>query len=237
MVASAAPVTMLVAPGPTLLDTAYVCSRFRIRAKATAECTMACSLRPSTYGSAPGSSISACSSAWPRPATLPWPKMPKQPSKNLCSTPSDSLYCWLRNLTVAWATVSCTVSPMITSPLGSVGGRPAGRPRCRAPRSGRGGRRSSRPAPRRGVWRSGHHVQVVHVVAGRGDAGPVPAVRHQHRVAIMDLFADVDVVAGRGGRAHEAQARLTVRAGGDLEVVDLLQLGLGSVASSCLCAG
>jgi hypothetical protein len=31
IVASAAPVTMLVAPGPTLVDTAQVCSRSRIR--------------------------------------------------------------------------------------------------------------------------------------------------------------------------------------------------------------
>ena len=45
MVASAAPVTMLVEPGPIEAVQAKVCSRFRIRAKPTDACTMACSLR------------------------------------------------------------------------------------------------------------------------------------------------------------------------------------------------
>ena len=48
IVARAAPVTRLVAPGPTLVDTAYVWSRSFIRAYATAVCTIACSLRPRT---------------------------------------------------------------------------------------------------------------------------------------------------------------------------------------------
>ena len=45
MVASAAPVTMLVAPGPMLLVQARVERRFFWRAKAAAVWTMACSLR------------------------------------------------------------------------------------------------------------------------------------------------------------------------------------------------
>ena len=45
MVASAAPVTMLVEPGPIEAVQARVCSRLRIRAKPTAACTMPCSLR------------------------------------------------------------------------------------------------------------------------------------------------------------------------------------------------
>ena len=45
MVASAAPVTMLVEPGPIEAVHAKACSRFRIRAKPTEACTMACSLR------------------------------------------------------------------------------------------------------------------------------------------------------------------------------------------------
>ncbi len=45
MVARAAPVTMFVAPGPTDEVHAQADSRFRIRAKPTAACTMACSLR------------------------------------------------------------------------------------------------------------------------------------------------------------------------------------------------
>jgi hypothetical protein len=48
MVANAAPVNMLVEPGPTDAVTAQVCSRSFWRAYATALCTMACSLRPST---------------------------------------------------------------------------------------------------------------------------------------------------------------------------------------------
>ena len=43
MVASAAPVTMFVAPGPTDEVHAQADSRLRIRAYATAVCTMACS--------------------------------------------------------------------------------------------------------------------------------------------------------------------------------------------------
>ena len=45
MVASAAPVTMLVAPGPMELVQASVWSRFFCRAKAAAVWTIACSLR------------------------------------------------------------------------------------------------------------------------------------------------------------------------------------------------
>ena len=45
MVASAAPVIMLVAPGPTDEVQANVASRLRIRANPAATCTMACSLR------------------------------------------------------------------------------------------------------------------------------------------------------------------------------------------------
>ena len=48
MVASAAPVTMFVEPGPTDAVHAQVCSRSFWRAKATEVCTIACSLRAST---------------------------------------------------------------------------------------------------------------------------------------------------------------------------------------------
>src|SRR5918997_1450015 len=73
----------------------------------------------------------------------------------------------------------------------------------------------------------GHDVQVVHVVTGRGRGRPVPAVGHQDGVAVVDLFTEVDRVAGRGRGAEQAQAGLPVRSGGDLEVVDLLQHRLG----------
>ena len=45
MVAAAAPVTMLVAPGPIEVVQARVASRLRIRANPAAMCTIACSLR------------------------------------------------------------------------------------------------------------------------------------------------------------------------------------------------
>src|SRR3954451_17132781 len=48
----------------------------------------------------------SCSSAWPTPATLPCPKMPKQPGMSRCRTPSRSLYWLARKRTSAWATVS-----------------------------------------------------------------------------------------------------------------------------------
>src|SRR5512140_2767559 len=39
------------------------------------------------------------------PATLPWPKIPKQPAKNCCSLPSRTTYWFLRKRMIAWATV------------------------------------------------------------------------------------------------------------------------------------
>src|SRR6476620_3643798 len=50
------------------------------------------------------------------PATLPWPKMPKHPAKNLLRSPSRSTNWLARNRTVAWATVSRTVG----SPCGDL---------------------------------------------------------------------------------------------------------------------
>ena len=75
--------------------------------------------------------------------------------------------------------------------------------------------------------RSGHHVEVVHVVAGRGDRRAVIAVRHQHHVAGADLFEHLDRAVRRAVDPVVAEAAGTVRARGDLEVVDLLELGLG----------
>ena len=45
VVASAAPVSMFVDPGPIEAVHARVCSRLRVRAYATEACTMPCSLR------------------------------------------------------------------------------------------------------------------------------------------------------------------------------------------------
>src|SRR4051812_17737016 len=43
------------------------------------------------------------------PARLPWPKIPKQPAKKRCSTPSRSTYCAARKRTSACAAVCRTV--------------------------------------------------------------------------------------------------------------------------------
>src|SRR5215207_6163636 len=75
--------------------------------------------------------------------------------------------------------------------------------------------------------RSSHDVQVVHVEAGRGDTRAVPAVRHQYRVAIMDLFKHFDLMSRRRRRTHKPKARLAAGPGSDFEVVDLFQLRLG----------
>src|ERR1043166_4317774 len=43
------------------------------------------------------------------PVRLPWPKIPKHPAKNRCSSPSRSVCCAARNLTSACAIVNRTV--------------------------------------------------------------------------------------------------------------------------------
>ena len=79
---------------------------------------MLCSLRAMWYGS----TSAYWRRAWPMPATLPWPKMPKQPANSRCSRPSRSLYWLARNSTRAWAMVSRRV-PLIVLPPGPVMGR------------------------------------------------------------------------------------------------------------------
>ncbi len=100
IVAPAAAVIMLVAPGPIDVVQAKVASRSFMRAKAAAAWTIACSLRL-WYVRSPDT----CCSAWPTPATLPWPKMAKQPAKKRPSTPSRSTSWRVRNSTSACAMV------------------------------------------------------------------------------------------------------------------------------------
>ena len=115
-VATAAPVTMFVAPGPMDVVHASVASRFFARANADAVCTIACSLRTSVYGSSFGSRRADSSNASPTPATFPCPKIPKQPCTSRCSMPSRSLYWFTRNSTRACPTVSRRVRDMSISP-------------------------------------------------------------------------------------------------------------------------
>lgn len=46
--------------------------------------------------------------------------------------------------------------------------------------------------PHKVLVRACHDVQVVHVVAGSGDAGAVIAVGHESDIAVVDLAAQVD---------------------------------------------
>ena len=111
-VASAAPVTMFSAPGPIEEVTARVARRRLCLANAVAACTRACSLRPWMNGMA---SLS-WSRAWPSPATLPWPKMPRVAGTSRRRWPSATEYCRDRYVTTAWATVSRTVWEVIVGP-------------------------------------------------------------------------------------------------------------------------
>src|SRR5215212_4576061 len=157
------------------------------------------------------------------PATLPWPKMPKQPAKSFCSSPSDSEYCAPRKFTSACATVSRTfwaISRLLphqsrVDALGLPG----------LPHPSMIGVIGDLP----GALNAGscHHVEVVHVETRSRHTWPVPAVRDKHRIPIVHLRQHLDRLARRGRRPHEAEARLTMRTGGDLEVVDLFQLRLG----------
>src|SRR5882757_5474123 len=243
MVARAAPVSMLVEPGPMLAVTAHACSLSFCLAYAAAVCTIACSLRPNTYrspGSVPALAawISSCNSAWPMPATLPCPKMPKQPAKNLLRSPSRSTNWLARNRTVAWATVSRTVG----SSCGDLNAEALettshsswvvqGQPRVDGPvvpgaaQPGMFGIVDNHPGALGA--RSCHHVEVVHVIARRRDRRTVVAVRHQHDVAGAHLLEYLDGAVGRAVHPVVAEPARTVGAGRDLEVVDLLELRLG----------
>ena len=97
IVAVAAPVSMLVDPGPIEAVHASAAVRCFALANPMAVCTMDCSLRGWKYGS----SWPYSNSAWLRPATLPWPKMPNMAGIRRCSLPSRSLYCDCRYFTSA----------------------------------------------------------------------------------------------------------------------------------------
>src|ERR671913_1042771 len=183
---------------------------------------MACSLRPKMYGSVSGSSSSACSKAWPMPATLPWPKIPKQPAKA----------CALRRR--IRSTERRGPSPV---PARRSGEQPPP-PSLLSHESGVDG--LIRPGvPHPGLIRvignlpgafgarTGHHVQVVHVEPRSRHARSMPPVRDEHRISIVHLLQQLDVLARRRRRPHEAKTLLTLGAGSNLEVVDLLQLRLG----------
>src|SRR5215207_7451327 len=63
------------------------------------------------------------SSAWPRPATLPWPKIPSAAGTSRRRCPSATEYCLEKKVTMAWATVSRTVSVGMVSASCCAAGR------------------------------------------------------------------------------------------------------------------
>ena len=85
--ATAAAVTMFVAPGPIELVATMIWRRRIALAKATAASAMPCSFWPRHVGS---SSLTS-SSAGPRQVTLPWPKMANTPGNSGCGEPSISI--------------------------------------------------------------------------------------------------------------------------------------------------
>ena len=124
------------------------------------------------------------------PATLPCPKMPKQPANSFCRSPSRSVHWAARKRTTAWATVSRTVcSCHRVASDRAVGGRRAWSvPGVADPAVG--GVVADQPGPL-GAG-TGHDVEVVQVVAGGRHRRPVPAVGHQDDVAGADLGEHVD---------------------------------------------
>src|SRR5450830_1422860 len=195
---------------------------------------MPCSLRPWWTTRSPLS----CSSAWPRPSTLPCPKIVNTPATNLLCTPSTSMYWLSRNSTRAWAMVNRVV--VMSRPL-----------------------KVQQPAVLRVVMKmpgalgAGHHVevigffekalvrQVVGVVLVRRVARRVPGRRahlhHQQGMGGLAVGQDVAHVAGVGAfAAHAAfalfgadQARLETRRTGrgadrDLHVTQCRHLGVGA---------
>src|SRR6185312_11197144 len=213
-VASAAPVTMLSAPGPIEEVTARVARRRLYLANAVAACTRACSLRPWMNGIA---SLS-WSRAWPSPATLPWPKMPRVAGTSRRRWPSATEYCRDRYVTTAWATVSRTVWEVIVSPslpgpavqdhgldVGHLGDRRAGAfladPACLQPAVGHEvGPPQRGPVDVHGAGvdlpdgpdRAGH--------VGGEDAGAEPVGR---AVGLRDRVLEVLGRADRDGRAEQ----------------------------------
>src|SRR5450830_1218900 len=158
---------------------------------------MPCSLRPWWTTKSPLS----CSSAWPRPSTLPWPKIVNTPATNLLCTPSTSMYWLSRNFTRAWAMVNRVV--VMSRPL-----------------------KVQQPAVLRVVMKmpgalgAGHHVEVIGLVAIR-HADRVVTLGHHHQVAVFHRHRLVDAaVVGVHPLEHETLRRV------DLVVIGFFEKAL-----------
>ena len=236
MVASAAPVTRLVAPGPIEVVQAHSwqpVAHPRVAGRDVHHGLLVAALVDRAGRRArsarPGAGPAPC------PARLPCPKMPKQPANSRCSAPSRSVRWAARNRTIAWATVSR---------IGRLG-------HDRPPRIGsRGSTALARPGrPDPGVGRvvadqpgplgagPGHDVQVVQVVARRRHRRAVPAVRDQHDVTRAHLGQQVERAGPRsrtpgGSRGRGRRARRRSRSSRSPRARDSPGRSV-----SCLCGG
>ena len=211
IVASAAPVTMFVAPGPD-----------RGRAGQRGEAVLLPRVadrgvdhRPARCG--PGRRASARSArAAParRRRRCRARRSRSSPAISRCSTPSRSLY-WIGQ--EPHQRLGDRQSHGVLLVIGSLRSSSCSAQRVADP----GVRGVVREAPR-ALAGAGHHVQVVEVVAGGGHRRSVVAVRHHDEVSRADLLRDVDLAPGAGA-VHALVAEAVL---GDLEVVDLLEHGL-----------
>src|ERR671923_185906 len=161
------------------------------------------------------------------PATLPWPKIPKQPPKKRCSTPSRSTYCAARNRTSACAAVSRT---LVTSPRTrrrapraragarrahgrrpSDGRAPAGRARASETSRGSGRGSGSRSGRRRGLVEDENAGAEEHGARDRERLALAPRQRPYRLVRIADVDAHLEQVAAdvplRPASVEEAHER------------------------------
>ena len=167
------------------------------------------------------------------PATLPWPKMPNTPAKKrpLHAVALDVLRGEEADQRLRHREALRAGRAASSDRLRGAHQRHAGigrRPVQVSPDPGVG--RIVAEADRARVARPGQHVEVVHRIVGRRDAGPVIAARHQEHVAVA--HATVTSIGGRRCRCGGRRSR----AAGDAEVVDLLQLGLSSWSRRRACA-
>src|SRR5215212_3149562 len=159
--------------------------------------------------------------------------MPKQPAKNLPRSPSRSTYWLARNRTTACDTVSRTVGSL----CGALNADALETMRHSPSMQGQPGVDGlvfpgvAQPSvlgvvddlPGPFLARACHHVEVVHVVAGRCYRRPVIPVGDKHDVTAAHLLEDLDRPARCAVHTVIAEAARIIWAGGDLEVVDLLE--------------
>ena len=167
--------------------------------------TIACSFRAWWYGMRSGASTLSCRSAWPMPATLPWPKIPNTPGNRpltdvavhrpLAREELDERLAHRHPLRRGHR-CSLSSSREWQTRVDALGGPRVAHPRVR---------RIIADQPHALGVGPGHHVQVVQVVPGRRDGGTMIAVRDERDVARPDGRIDLDLARRRGVGAEHAE--------------------------------